>query len=442
MGLVLTSSSPQLTGRRQRSFFGRPSSWILLAVIGVLFFYVAVRAFPSLLGWYWYPEIKSLFYEELGFSDAWSSLFAVIGSFFYAVVWVPLLWWVLRVSFWKFNLRHLTFAFFGWIFIYGLIPLVHVIGLQVGTDACFNQRTGKPLKWYVIRPGGEIILSDSVGKDPITQRDKLQVTPQICRVVELQRRGIRPKELSGDPRSMKFFDEVSGQARVWYYRSPDGRIDLFDAEGMHPVVGEPLVPINKDVVQESQARAAAMQADVQRAKQLEAVRAEALTKEKTRLELAELFGVNTYSDGVIILGANSKQRDELSGQAVKALLSALAVSLRRKNLSVDEFKPRVYSAGHYDSLMTGNVEILREIGLIQKMRAALISIVDASCRTGLEAPAVVACTISVQGRLVTRNGNTSLRRWSEIGAGTSTAQALTRAAELLIERNPDLLDGV
>jgi hypothetical protein len=35
-----------------------------------------------------------------------------------------------------------------------------------------------------------------------------------------------------------------------------------------------------------------------------------------------------------------------------------------------------------------------------------------------------------------------LRQWSETGAGETQAQAVARAAELMAERHPNLLDGV
>ena len=37
---------------------------------------------------------------------------------------------------------------------------------------------------------------------------------------------------------LAFFDPVSGEAAVWYYRLPDGSYDLFDAPGFHPLYGK------------------------------------------------------------------------------------------------------------------------------------------------------------------------------------------------------------
>lgn len=435
---------------RLRSLAGRIRwQWILSAAAGVVVFYAAVLVFPRIFALFWYSGIKRLFYEDLAFSEAWSSFFAVIGSFVYAVLWVPLLRWTLRASFWKFNPRQLAAAFIVWVVAYGNAPFFHAI---LGSEVCVNQRTGEPLKWYVVQPGGEIVLFDSPGYDS-TGAAKRPATAQICRIIQLQKRSIRPREIADDPRYVKFFNGVTGQPRVWYYKAVDGRIDLFDAEGTDPTVGEPLIPITKEIVQEVQARAAAKQAEAERAAQeraaemeraarLAAERAEAEAEEKARRELIDVFGVASYSDGVVIVGASSRQKDDVSTEAARQLLNYFAASLRAKGIVVDEFRPKVYSTGNFDALINGNAEVLSEIGLAQKMRAALLSSVDASCRPASEVSGVISCTISAQVHLLTPNGNGSLRQSSETGAGTTTTQALARAAELLTERHPELLDGV
>jgi hypothetical protein len=45
-----------------------------------------------------------------------------------------------------------------------------------------------------------------------------------------------------------FFDRLTGEPAVWYYRDKDGEIRLFDKNGFSPDTGEALLPITKEVV--------------------------------------------------------------------------------------------------------------------------------------------------------------------------------------------------
>jgi len=163
---------------------------VLLLLAGILLAIVIVsRVLPGLYGLYelyWgQSSIKNLFYDDLGFSEAWSSFFAIAFSFFYALVWFPLTAWTARVLIWKFNSRQLAIAFACWIVAYGHAPLAQAL---LGGDVCFNQSTGKPLKWYAIR-NGEVVLFDTGGYDPLSGDKKLPATPDICRTFQKQHAG-------------------------------------------------------------------------------------------------------------------------------------------------------------------------------------------------------------------------------------------------------------
>ncbi len=170
----------------------------LLAAGILLALALALLLLPGLYGvyqLYWGQDgIKSLFYNDLGFSEAWSSLFAVTFAFFYALVWVPLAWWTVRVLVYRFNSRQLMIAFLCWIVVYGHAPLAHAL---LGTNICFNQSTGAPLKWYVMRDD-RIVLFDTAGYDPLSGDPKLPVTPDICRAYQ--------KQLSGQPKNSSAAD--------------------------------------------------------------------------------------------------------------------------------------------------------------------------------------------------------------------------------------------
>ena len=71
--------------------------WVLgcaFAVVVLIALTVGVPRIVAVYELYWGKDnIQRLFYEDLGLSEAWSSFIAVVGSFFYALAWVPLSLW-------------------------------------------------------------------------------------------------------------------------------------------------------------------------------------------------------------------------------------------------------------------------------------------------------------------------------------------------------------
>jgi len=309
----------------------------------------------------------------------------------------------------------------------------------LGSDVCFNQRTGEPIKWYVLQPGGQFVLFDSPGYDQAGAQKK-PANARICRIIQLQKQGVRPREVAGDPRTVKYFDEISGQPRIWYGRRDNGQLILFDAEGVDPVTGKILDAINSETVKDIQAQAAAKQAEAERNSRIESERKEAEAKATERLARIALFDAASYSSGVVILGARPQRTSDASVAATREVVEALTKSLRKKGIASDDFRPRVYTDDYFKTLFSGNVAILDEVGLRQKMRAAFFAQVDSNCRPGVAD--LTSCTVTMQMRVLGASGSGSLKSVSEIGAGTTTDQAVARAAELIVERHGDLFDGI
>ena len=75
------------------------------------------------------------------------------------------------------------------------------------------------------------------------------------------------------------------------------------------------------------------------------------------------------------------------------------------------------------------------------MRAAVVMTVDATCRPPAEKTAIVSCTLLVQQRVIGPSGQAVTRQWTQVGAGPSPELAAAGAAELLVARNSDWLNG-
>jgi hypothetical protein len=237
--------------------FGRRWFWVLAVVAAVAIASIVALRLPRIIAayeLYWSRNsIQRLFYEDLGLSESWSAFIAVVGSFVYALAWVPLSLWTSRLLAWRFNSRQLVVAFASWVFIYGHVPLLHAL---LGSDSCFNQRTGGPLKWYAENANGDITLYDSGGFDTVTREEKRPVTPEICASFARQKANGRPRKITVNLDDIEFFDPNSGRARVWYSQAADDTYELFDSRGFNPATAEKLLPVTKEVIANILARAA------------------------------------------------------------------------------------------------------------------------------------------------------------------------------------------
>src|SRR5882724_12973761 len=153
--------------------------WIVGALV-LLFLFWRLPQIIAIYYLYWGGDgIRRILYEDLGFSDSWSSFISVVVSFFYGFAWIPLSFWTYRLLMSRYDTRQLVTAFLCWVIVYGHTPLLHAM---FGTNACFNQRTGEPMKWYVESSDGTVTLYDSGGYDTATGMQKKPVSTTICSI--------------------------------------------------------------------------------------------------------------------------------------------------------------------------------------------------------------------------------------------------------------------
>jgi hypothetical protein len=121
----------------------------------------------------------------------------------------------------------------------------------------FDTTTGEPVVWYWKSRIGEIKLFDLMGFSPEDGEELKSVTPEIVdafkeqeinRQKEFDRLNKPPRPV--DPNTYPPFDAATGKPQVWYWRDPDGNYEFFDNQGFHPITGDELKIINKDVIKE------------------------------------------------------------------------------------------------------------------------------------------------------------------------------------------------
>ncbi len=103
-------------------------------------------------------------------------------------------------------------------------------------------------KCYVLTRDGKVTYGEHPGIDPATGRECRPVKPEIVERLQEYAAGKRAQPIT-DP-NPTFFDERSGEPIVWYYRSKDNKIQIFNLMGFDSETGDELIPITKEVVEQ------------------------------------------------------------------------------------------------------------------------------------------------------------------------------------------------
>jgi hypothetical protein len=116
-----------------------------------------------------------------------------------------------------------------------------------GRDSYFSHSSSEAFKYYAVTPEG-LRWFGSPGTDPKYGIPLKPATPDIVAKYERAARGLAPHRVALAP-DVIFFDTITGEPRIWYYPTPSGFVDLFDAPGRHPQFGGELRPITPEIVQ-------------------------------------------------------------------------------------------------------------------------------------------------------------------------------------------------
>lgn len=115
-------------------------------------------------------------------------------------------------------------------------------------DWNFDRASGEPARWYVMTLQG-CRFFDAPGYDPELGIALKPVTTQALKECEALERGFASASVDQTQDNV-YFDRITGEPVVWYFKHADGSVELFSMPGFHPRYQSALKPITVDVVRE------------------------------------------------------------------------------------------------------------------------------------------------------------------------------------------------
>ena len=208
---------------------------------------------------------------------------------------------------------------------------------------------------------------------------------------------------------------MTGDARYWFYKLPDGGYELFDGPGFHPRSQEPLLPVTPQVVQDIVAWIRARQQAGQ-----ESVRVAYVDRYVDR-SVERVPGVKQWA--LLIIDADDQTLPPLTTMAREALTTKGA-SL------VPVFRP-LFEREMAGQLYRGDPSLARRLSLDRYCDGVILGKVSGETSQDANMQGMITARLSVSIRLVSASSGSIQTefRVDEKGGGFSIQAAKTKAAE-------------
>jgi hypothetical protein len=237
----------------------------------------------------------------------------------------------------------------------------------------FGHYKGEATKYYAMTPEG-LRTFDSPGFDPKYGIELKPMTPKMIEQLERAKLGKKPK-LVNMAQNIEYFDSITGEPKIWYFKDKEGNYDFFDQPGYHPVYWEELKPISKQVVMEykeymrqiSERRITERLAEDEKKenerKEIKKKEAEESRRKYIETNIDTSIRNSPDKKDITIL-VFDKEADRVSSSSIW-IKDKIKESIAADNLVVviDLFNNGFIESGNFEKIYNGNSGIIKDLGL-------------------------------------------------------------------------------
>ena len=313
----------------------------------------------------------------------------------------------------------------------------------VSKDVKFTHSTGEALKWYVITPQG-IKYFDSEGFDPDTGKKAQKVTPEVMAKLKAWEKGTRDFNLV-DPSKADWFNPLTGEPQIWYYQYPDGTFEFYNKLAHHPVTGDLLEPVNKQIYFEWHEKFKSMVTPETLKKPKESQVAvvkpgEIDEKERRQNDFKTLINreitAHPSLPNVALIIESKKTETGISPEDILYNL----LRTEKVNVIINIFREGLFkSKGFFKDIYDGSTELLTQSDALSRIDCLILGRLNYSFTKREEIDRnLISCNINFSYKVIGKKGN--MIRSDSIsvtGPGFSKDAALERSLEMLAEKYSD-----
>ena len=336
----------------------------------------------------------------------------------------------------------------GIILLASLFVIYNLSLFLLSKDFYFDKQ-GKAIKYYALTPDG-IVYSDQSGVDRVYGIKYKPVTPEIIRNHKLRETGdFTPV----DPQKAVWFNPITGDPQLWYYRHPEKSFDFFNKPGYHPTTGEELQPVSKEVYFAWKEYSESIKdKSVVKMKEVEKTDKKNNHKISERISSIDTFNeldeFNSTLNREIILDKNTKNvalAIKITDKKFSSIERGFANQVKVENLNFlnTYFKESFYTNGYFNNIYSGNADLLKKAGVFDQLNYVILGKLKYSFRKStISNEDIISCDINFSYKILnTSAAIISADNISAVGPGFAEEQALKKSIEILSEKFSETLKG-
>jgi hypothetical protein len=312
----------------------------------------------------------------------------------------------------------------------GILPVLFNLGFYLLTkDLYFRFSDGTPLQWAAITDHGVIYYAKpGFGPDG---KPLVRVTAENIK---------RFKNVGGgmsavDPGRAEWFSPNTGEASIYYYKSPIGDFEFYNSWAHHPGNGQELQPVTVEVRAEYEAwkkerlalesRIKAEQAQIEEKKAADDARESRLRELRALFRPIVIDSKEVNIALVVMCASKSADCDHVAQRLLSGLLFV-----------PDYCTPDFMDKGYFEKAYQGDVSVVKEIAGFSPIDYLLLCKVKTVTTASPAVHDLFTCRIDLGFLLLNKDGRRPNRgNFEVVGPGLSEALAVDRSIEMVIERH-------
>jgi hypothetical protein len=296
-------------------------------------------------------------------------------------------------------------------------------------DIYFNYSNGSSLKWYALTPEG-VKYYDGPGTDPIYGIKLRPVTPEIIKNLKLL---TSSNFIPVDPTTAQLFNPITGESKLWYYKHHDGAYDFFDKPGYHPINGEELKPVTKEVYNEWK-----NQIEQKKAHEIQQNNLTRVSNEINKFNSTINYEKNLPDEnGKIILFIKiDDPTNNISNKFTNKVVT-------NKRILKNYFNYSFVSDGYFEKIFNGETSTVNESRVFKDGKYLVLGEIEYSFRNNNQVVKdIISCDINLSYKIYQKNGLLISDNMSAIGPGFSKENSLDEAIKILAEKYSKKLTNI
>lgn len=317
-------------------------------------------------------------------------------------------------------------------------------------DIYFAHSGKEVVKWYALTPEG-VRLYDSPGIDSVYGITLKPVTPEVIQKLKLWEKGMGDFQLV-NPANVTWFNPVTGDPQLWYYRYSDGTFEFYNKPAHHPITGELLKTVTKQIYFEWREKAKVKPLSVKsqaysggdekgKEQHIAMGQRPQINEKERRLQdfksiINRVNNIDPRKPSIAVVISSKRTESGISPE--NSLYNLLKTE--KINIIVNLFKEELFKAkGFFREIYDGDTRLLRQTDVLSKIDNLILGRLNYSFQKGAGIDRdLVSCSINFSYKVINKKGEIIRSdSISVIGPGFSEDAALERGLEMLAEKYSD-----